>query len=106
MAIADQSYVSTDCQIIGYNCSSYDNFNQGLCADCGDDGKGCKPMPLDLNFWDNNTNCDQTSVHFKYFLNTGDVMSDNYCLFHYQVNKLIVFQNPIDVYQNNLLDHC
>ena len=53
-------------------------------------------MPFNLEYYDNNEGCDQTSIRVKYYLNTTDVFSSGmtysttYCLFHYQI---IVWNN-------------
>ena len=86
-AIADQGYQSPQkCQIIGYRCQSYDDFELGKCADCGADGNGCKPMPFNLNYWDDKSNCDPTLVKTQFFVDTGNVENlPGYCLNHYQI---------------------
>ena len=103
-AIADQSYTTSVCQVIGYICSSHARFNVGLCADCGNNNMGCKPMPFNVDFYDNNDGCSRTSINVRYFCNTGSVLipgtttfSNTYCLYHYQIivmfwlSKIILF---------------
>ena len=86
-AIGDQNYTDINtCQMIGYTCSSYYDFKLGKCGDCGTDGTGCKPMPFNLDYWDDTRNCDSNAVHVRYYLNTGDVETpEEYCLNHYQI---------------------
>ena len=92
--IGDQNYTDpTQCQIIGYNCTSYDDFLAGKCGGCASDGTGCKLMPLNLNYWDDTTHCDSTAGNVNYYLNTGDVENAaQYCLFHYQLIVSIKIQ--------------
>ncbi|CAG2114968.1 unnamed protein product [Medioppia subpectinata] len=86
IAINDQSYgQSTGCQPIGYHCTSYDDFMNGLCGDCGSDGKACRPMELNLDYWDNKNNWDIIDTNNKFYINTGDARQSGYCLSHYQI---------------------
>ncbi|CAG2116109.1 unnamed protein product, partial [Medioppia subpectinata] len=86
IAINDQSYgQSTGCQPIGYHCTSYEDFMNGLCGDCGSDSKACRPMELNLDYWDNKNNWDIIDTNNKFYINTGDARQSGYCLSHYQI---------------------
>ena len=71
--------------MIGYQCDSYGDFNDGQCADCGEDGLKCKPLEFNLKFWTNAENWKNGLKTFpnNFYFKTSD--ADPFCLFHYQI---------------------
>lgn len=41
-----------DCQTVGYQCDDYDDFLEGKCADCGEDGTKCELMGTWTSHWE------------------------------------------------------
>ena len=90
LPIAQPQSALYGCQIIGYQCDSYEDFNDGKCAECGSDGIKCKPLEFSPEFWaksDNWRNSLQTFPN-NYYFKTHD--SFPFCLFHYQIVVNIV----------------
>ncbi|CAG2113539.1 unnamed protein product, partial [Medioppia subpectinata] len=57
LPIADRGLKEVDsCQLIAYECDSYDNFYSGKCGDCGTDGHRCRPLEFNLEYWLNDDN--------------------------------------------------
>ncbi|CAG2123487.1 unnamed protein product, partial [Medioppia subpectinata] len=93
-ALNDQSYANSQgCQPIAYKCDSYDNYNRGLCADCGTaTEKHCVPMELNLDYWDDKSNWITNQGINHFYINTGSATTDGYCLNTYQV--VVVTDDP------------
>ena len=87
LPIAEPSLFNT-CQLIAYECDSYDKFSEGECADCGPDEEKCKPLNLDTNYWDYGNHIkvkdklDQQRSR-QLFIQTSDMFP--FCLYHYQI---------------------
>ncbi|XP_064479545.1 pancreatic triacylglycerol lipase-like [Ornithodoros turicata] len=45
------SIINSDCVPLGLECSSYDAFLKGHCANCGADGSSCAPMGYHADAW-------------------------------------------------------
>ncbi|CAG2105024.1 unnamed protein product, partial [Medioppia subpectinata] len=74
-----------ECQWVGYQCKSYINFQEGLCSDCGNDGKKCKLIEYLPEFWlkpDNLVDVQQNYPQNLYMLTSG---TPPYCVFHYMI---------------------
>ncbi len=103
--ISDPSLYNSNCQFVAYQCSSYANFSQGNCADCGSNGQNCRPLDLKLDYWDNSTNqVIQTQPPNQLFIKTD--ANPPYCLFHYQivVNYLILQLNCSNFFKRYLFE--
>lgn len=83
-----------ECQFIGYHCNSYAEFEEGKCADCGENDRNCKPMELGLNFWIGiNKTISSNNPLKNFYLETNNTQP--FCLFHYQI---LVYTNSYAVY--------
>lgn len=87
-----------NCQSIGYQCSSYHNFEQGRCGQCRAGTNDCKPL---FGFFDVWLTIDPPRARNKsltYYVDTSD--RPNYCIHHYQI--IIVTGHNTDHFQGNL----
>lgn len=105
LPISEPSLFNT-CQLIAYECESYERFSEGECADCGFNEEKCKPLNLDTNYWDyadhNGPAEDKLDEQFsrQMFLQTSDMFP--FCLYHYQI---VVWLSP-NVYVFCLKKDC
>jgi hypothetical protein len=84
-----QDFETPDCQMVAYNCSDYDTFLRGKCADCGPNNEHCYLMGLRYDAV--NPATAQCYYPSKLFLKTAD---KPYCLNHYQVVIELGFATP------------
>lgn len=78
-----------ECQSIAYQCSSYQNFQQGQCGECRPGVYDCKPL---FGFFDTWLEFDpprSPNQSISYYVDTSD--RPNYCIHHYQ---LIIVTGP------------
>ncbi|CAG2117044.1 unnamed protein product, partial [Medioppia subpectinata] len=97
LPIADRELKEAEsCQLIAYECDSYDNFYSGKCGDCGTDGQRCRPLEFNLEYWLNDDNVNPVNA-LKTFPNNYYLLTANkqpFCLFHYQI-VIYVKENSI-----------
>lgn len=73
----------TDCQFIGHECTSYEDFQKGSCFSCGPDNINCAIMGIRAKeYFDSHINKpDGYRENIQFYLNTGG--SSPFCQFHY-----------------------
>ncbi|KAK3612365.1 hypothetical protein CHS0354_011085 [Potamilus streckersoni] len=69
--------INSVCPFQGYNCDNYEDFKQGICMPCSEDGCGY------MGFHADRVKPPAGTTNVKYFLDTGD--SKPFCRYHYQI---------------------
>lgn len=73
-----ESLIPTDCSTVGYECSNYESFNNGLCTSCGLDNNKCAPFGLEATSFPTRS---RKNVNI-YFKTGGDFP---YCRYQYLI---------------------
>lgn len=68
----DYGHESDSCQMLAYNCSSYGDFVEGKCSDCGLDGGQCALMGIRYSALEDFPPRRDCSKWSKFFLRTRD----------------------------------
>uniref|UniRef100_A0A1W7R9Z3 Phospholipase A1 n=1 Tax=Hadrurus spadix TaxID=141984 RepID=A0A1W7R9Z3_9SCOR len=73
------SLMNKCCPFVGYSCSNYEDFLDGKCTDCGEDGRKCAPLGYKAIEYKSKIQ-KETKV---FYLKTAS--KSLYCLYHYAV---------------------
>ncbi|XP_069948912.1 pancreatic triacylglycerol lipase-like [Cherax quadricarinatus] len=70
--------IDSQCPYIAFSCHSYQQYRQGKCFSCGEDGTRCASMGFYADTWPG-----RGQVGLKFYLTTGPV--ENLCLYHFRL---------------------
>jgi len=77
------------CPMVGYECTSYEEFTEGLCFECGSDGKQCAKVGYSAIDY-KSLSAKRKQTNLKFFFNTG--RTKPFCQYHYLIG--INLANP------------